>query len=102
MSSVALAPPRRVLADVVPGGAVRDIALVAGSAAFVGLAAQVSAAVDRALDQLRATDPATVLDERKVGRAGLPSTVIGCLFHGAEHSARHAGQFLSTISAGRR
>src|SRR4249920_1696096 len=28
----------------------------------VGLAAQVSAAVDRALDQLRATDPATVLD----------------------------------------
>lgn len=42
MSSVALAPPRRVLADVVPGGAVRDIALVAGSAAFVGLAAQVA------------------------------------------------------------
>ena len=42
MSSVALAPPRRVLADVVPGGAVRHIALVAGSAAFVGLAAQVA------------------------------------------------------------
>ena len=42
MSSVALAPPRRVLADVVPGGAVRDVALVAGSAAFVGLAAQVA------------------------------------------------------------
>ena len=42
MSSVALTPPRRVLADVVPGGAVRDVALVAGSAAFVGLAAQVA------------------------------------------------------------
>jgi biotin transport system substrate-specific component len=42
MSSVALAPARRVLADVVPGGAVRDIALIAGSAVFVGLSAQVA------------------------------------------------------------
>jgi biotin transport system substrate-specific component len=32
----------RVLADLVPGGLVRDAALVGGSAAFVGLAAQVS------------------------------------------------------------
>jgi hypothetical protein len=66
-----------------------------------GLLARVSAAVEHALDQLRATDPATVFDERKVGRAGLPSTVIGCLFHGAEHSARHAGQFLTAVKAGR-
>ena len=42
MSSIVLAPPRRVLADLLPGGAVRDVALVAGSAAFVGLAAQVA------------------------------------------------------------
>ena len=42
MSSVALTPSRRVLADVVPGGAVRDVVLVAGSAAFVGLAAQIA------------------------------------------------------------
>jgi biotin transport system substrate-specific component len=42
MSSVALTPTRRVLADVVPGGAVRDVALVVGSAAFVGVAAQVA------------------------------------------------------------
>ncbi len=42
MSSVALAPTRRVLADVVPGGAIRDVALVAGSAVFVGLSAQVA------------------------------------------------------------
>src|ERR1700754_1453024 len=40
MSSIALAPSRRVLADLLPGGAVRDVALVAGSAAFVGLSAQ--------------------------------------------------------------
>jgi biotin transport system substrate-specific component len=42
MSSIAFSPPRRVLADLLPGGAVRDVALVAGSAAFVGLAAQVA------------------------------------------------------------
>ena len=61
------------------------------------LAAIVSAAVDRALEQVRATDPSTLLDERKIGRAGLPSTVIGCLFHAAEHSTRHAGQFISSV-----
>lgn len=33
---------RRVLADVVPGGLVRDVALVVGAAVFVGVAAQVS------------------------------------------------------------
>ena len=63
-------------------------------AALVGV---VSAAVERAIAQLRATDPSTLLDARKIGRAGLPSTVIGCLFHGAEHSTRHAGQFISTV-----
>ena len=63
-------------------------------AALIGI---VSAAVERALGQLRSTDPSTLLDARKIGRAGLPSTVIGCLFHGAEHTTRHAGQFISTV-----
>jgi uncharacterized damage-inducible protein DinB len=57
----------------------------------------VSAAIEHALAQLRATDPSTLLDARSIGRAGLPSTVLGCLFHGAEHSTRHAGQFISTV-----
>jgi hypothetical protein len=62
----------------------------------------VKAAVSRALDQLRATDPSTVLDFRGVGRAQAPSTVLGCLFHGAEHSTRHAGQFITAaLSSGR-
>jgi len=61
------------------------------------LAARVEAAIDRAIDQLRATDPGTLTQERKVGRAGLPTTVIGALFHGAEHTARHAGQFITTV-----
>jgi len=61
------------------------------------LARQVAQAVERALDQLRATDADRVFDERRVGRAGLPSTVLGLLFHGAEHTTRHAGQFITTI-----
>ena len=61
------------------------------------LTAQINRAIDAALEQLRATDPDRVFDERKVGRAGLPSTVIGLLFHGAEHTTRHVGQFITTV-----
>ena len=61
------------------------------------LASLVRAAIDRALAQLRSTDPATLTAERKVSRAGLPTTVAGALFHGAEHTARHAGQFITTV-----
>jgi len=57
----------------------------------------VNAAIEKALAQLRATDPATLTQDRKIGRAGLPSTVIGALFHGAEHTTRHAGQFITTV-----
>ena len=53
--------------------------------------------VEAAIAQLRATDPATLGDFRKVGRAGLPSTVIGCLVHGAEHAMRHVGQLSVTV-----
>ncbi len=54
------------------------------------------ARVDTALAQLRATDVATLGDFRGVGRAQLPSTVIGCLVHGAEHAMRHVGQLSVT------
>jgi uncharacterized damage-inducible protein DinB len=53
--------------------------------------------VERALDQVRNTDEKTLTDARLVGRAGLPSTVIGLLFHGAEHTQRHIGQFVTTV-----
>jgi hypothetical protein len=66
-----------------------------GSAAE--LAAQFSEQVTRALDQLRQTDEATLLDAREVGRARRPSTVIGLLFHGAEHAQRHIGQMTTTL-----
>lgn len=60
------------------------------------LASTVHTALDRALDQVRQTPVATLLEPRTVGRAGLPSTVIGLLFHVAEHATRHAGQALTT------
>jgi len=55
-----------------------------------------SARVDAAIAELRAIDVATLGDFRGVGRARLPSTVIGCLVHGAEHSMRHVGQLSVT------
>ena len=61
-----------------------------------GLLAEFDAAVERALAQLRATDESTLTDARSVGRGQLPSTVIGLLFHGAEHTQRHMGQLMTT------
>ncbi|HEY7510277.1 MAG TPA: DinB family protein, partial [Vicinamibacteria bacterium] len=60
------------------------------------LLAEVGAAVDRALAQLRATPRETLLAPRPVGRAGAPSTVLGLLVHAAEHAQRHAGQVITT------
>src|SRR5215831_11565441 len=53
--------------------------------------------VDRALEQLRATDERTLTESRSVGRAKLPSTVLGLLVHAAEHTHRHVGQLLVTV-----
>lgn len=57
---------------------------------------QLNRRVDLAIDELRRTDVATLGDFRPVGRARLPSTVIGCLVHGAEHAMRHVGQLSVT------
>ena len=53
--------------------------------------------LERALSQIRRTDPATLDQARAVGRQRLPSTVRGLLFHVAEHGARHAGQAVTTM-----
>jgi DinB family protein len=49
-----------------------------------------------ALEQLRTTPESTLLEARGVGRLQLPSTVLGLLFHAAEHTQRHAGQIVTT------
>lgn len=56
------------------------------------LVAAFHAQVERALSQLRATDEASLTEPREVGRARLPSTTLGLLFHAAEHTQRHVGQ----------
>ena len=53
--------------------------------------------VEAALAELRVVDVATLGDFRGVGRAQLPSTVIGCMVHGAEHAMRHVGQLSVTV-----
>ncbi len=54
--------------------------------------------VDKALQQLANTDEKTLTDFRGVGRKQVPSTVIGLLFHAAEHTQRHVGQLLVTVN----
>ena len=54
--------------------------------------------VNEALDYFKTVSETTLTDERFVGRKKLPTTVIGLLFHAAEHSQRHVGQLLVTVS----
>jgi len=61
-----------------------------------GLLAEFDSAVENALAQLRATEASTLSDARGVGRSQLPSTVVGLLFHAAEHTQRHIGQLMTT------
>ena len=60
------------------------------------LMTEVRRGIGDAVDVLRCTPEATLLEARSVGRAGLPSTVQGLLFHAAEHTRRHAGQIIVT------
>ena len=65
-------------------------------APLTALVADVNATIERAFDQLRSLNANSLLEERKVGKAGLPSNVIGLLFHAAEHCTRHVGQAITT------
>ena len=52
--------------------------------------------IESRLDELRTIEPATLTDVRLIGRAKLPSTVLGCIVHAAEHGMRHLGQLIVT------
>src|SRR5512139_1720474 len=65
-------------------------------ASLAAVAAEASREIERALEQLRALTAAQLLEPRGVGRAKLPSTRLGLLFHAAEHCTRHAGQAITT------
>ncbi|MCC7155439.1 MAG: DinB family protein [Bryobacterales bacterium] len=67
------------------------------SGALADLLAAVSASIRAVEEYARTLDPAHLTDGRGVGRKQLPATVIGLLFHLAEHSQRHAGQAIATV-----
>jgi hypothetical protein len=60
------------------------------------LVAKTLAAIDSAVAVITATADADLFLPRSVGRAALPSTVFGLLFHCAEHTHRHTGQLVTT------
>jgi hypothetical protein len=60
------------------------------------LVAEFRRTVEAALAQIRSTPSESLADARAVGRAALPTTVLGLIFHAAEHSQRHAGQVVTT------
>lgn len=53
--------------------------------------------IGEAIEQIRTTPAAALIETRDVGRARVPSTVIGLIFHAAEHAARHSGQLATTL-----
>jgi uncharacterized damage-inducible protein DinB len=82
---------RRVLvAESTGGNAPGDAAELIG---------QVRTAITGAIDTMRATPRDVLLEARAVGQKGLPSTVVGLIFHTAEHAQRHTGQAIATAKA---
>ncbi|HXW04927.1 MAG TPA: DinB family protein [Vicinamibacterales bacterium] len=57
---------------------------------------RVRGVIERGIAQIRATPAESLTDARTVGRAALPTNVLGLIFHAAEHSQRHAGQIVTT------
>lgn len=53
--------------------------------------------VDKAIRELEQKTETDLTNYRSVGRAQLPSTVTGLLFHAAEHTMRHLGQLIVTV-----
>ncbi|MFD2287405.1 DUF664 domain-containing protein [Pedobacter petrophilus] len=70
----------------------------AGQLSVAGLLNRFNIQVDHAIEQIKLTEASTLTEYRGIGRAGLPSTVIGLLFHAAEHTMRHLGQLMVTVA----
>lgn len=62
------------------------------------LLANVQSKIQEAIDILKQTDTESLTEERFLGRAKIPTTKIGLLFHAAEHVQRHIGQLLVTAA----
>lgn len=60
------------------------------------LVEEVRRQVERSIRQLKATPESSLTAARELGRKKIPTTVLGLLFHAAEHTQRHVGQLLVT------
>jgi hypothetical protein len=78
---------RALSTESVPGEPAEEAIKLVGTA---------TARIEDALQALRSTPDGILADLREVGRAKLPSTVFGLLFHIAEHTQRHTGQIVTT------
>ena len=63
------------------------------------LAGRFRAVVEAAIQEFRSLPVERLTEPRTIGRAALPTTVIGCIFHAAEHASRHAGQLTTTVKS---
>lgn len=53
--------------------------------------------IHSSIEMLKTIDETRLTEPRGVGRMQLPSTVLGLLFHAAEHTMRHTGQLNITV-----
>jgi uncharacterized damage-inducible protein DinB len=61
------------------------------------LLANLDTQISISLDILKTTEESSLTEVRTVGRQHLPSTLMGLLFHAAEHTMRHTGQLHVTV-----
>ncbi len=54
--------------------------------------------IRKTVEELKTIDPNILTEKRDVGRQKLPSTVLGLIFHSAEHTMRHVVQLLVTAT----
>lgn len=54
--------------------------------------------IGKAIQQLKTIKEHEVTEVRYLGRKQIPTTLIGLVFHAAEHAQRHFGQLLVTIA----
>ncbi|SEN31111.1 DinB superfamily protein [bacterium A37T11] len=60
------------------------------------LLANLDLQIIEAIEYIKGTDERQLTSTRGIGRKQIPTTLIGLLFHAAEHTQRHTGQLLVT------
>lgn len=64
----------------------------------ISLVAKFEKQVDHSIMELTNTNEIALSEIRYVGKSQIPSTLLGLLVHAAEHTQRHVGQLLVTVS----